>query len=169
MFLAQLVILHANTDVPAILVKESNQYQGPPLYAQTIGRQFAPLSEIAVTHLGFYDSRLNGLTDKHEVGIWENSGTLIVQATVPSGSSVPLIGNFRYVPVPISPPVTLLAGKTYVIGAFFYTSVDPCHEVSSLSSLTINPRIDPSSVLARESNSGTYFVMPPIISDSAVA
>jgi hypothetical protein len=79
-----------------------------------VGWQFVPLEDIWVTDLGFFDLRSDGLNTFHEVGIWDGDRTLLVSATVPTGSASALIGEYRYVGVE---RVLLRAGMAYVIGA----------------------------------------------------
>jgi hypothetical protein len=80
----------------------------------TRGWSFTSANEIEVTALGWYDAAQNGLTDAHEVRIWDLSGNSIMSATVRSGTSDPLTGKFRYNST-ISGTTRLQAG-TYVIG-----------------------------------------------------
>jgi hypothetical protein len=49
---------------------------------------------VTVTHLGFYDDLMNGLSESHPVGIWNAAMNLLVSAVVVPGS--PLIGWFRW-------------------------------------------------------------------------
>ena len=72
--------------------------------------------------LGLYDQDLDGFFEAHDVSLWTRSGTLMGRVTIPSGSLTPLVGEFRY--VPLSTPVTLAAGQSYVLGAYFPTTVD---------------------------------------------
>jgi len=67
-----------------------------------------------VTSLGFYDGGGDGLTDRHEVGLWDGGGTLLTSAIVPSGTSATLDQGFRW--VDISP--LLLSAGSYTIGSF---------------------------------------------------
>ncbi len=71
---------------------------------------FKPTQTIKVTSLGYYDETQVGLLAAHEVGIFDSSGNLIADATVPSGASPPLIDSIRYQSIA---PVTLLAGHVY--------------------------------------------------------
>jgi len=80
----------------------------------TYGWAFTLTNTISVTELGYFDFGGNGLTDSHDVGIWTNTGTLLVSATVPAGTAATLNGDFRYVLV----TATLLAPGDYVIGGF---------------------------------------------------
>lgn len=75
---------------------------------------------IAVSELGYFDFQNNGLDNSHQIGIWDSSGTLLTQATIPSGTAAPAKGvftrgSFRYTSVS---PVVLATGQTYYIGAF---------------------------------------------------
>ena len=80
----------------------------------TLGYAFTVSSPIHVTNLGFFDEANNGLNESHAVTIWTSTGTQLVQATIPSGTSGTLINGFRYASIA---PLTLAAG-TYTIAAF---------------------------------------------------
>ena len=81
-------------------------------------------SNLTVTELGFYDgpnSALansagtfgDGLLESHQVGIFDNLGTLLTPGvTIPAGGGT-LINDFRY--VTLATPLTLLAGGNYTI------------------------------------------------------
>ena len=96
----------------------------------SLGFQFTTTSAINVTALGYYDDLLNGLTQSHDVGIYNSSGTLLVSTTVVN--SDPLTSWFRMHSIA---PTLLAAGQTYYImgvtGAENYTfdptgfAVDP--------------------------------------------
>ncbi len=73
--------------------------------------------------LGIYDDGVDGMADAHAVGIWTSSGTLLAQATVPSGTAGTLVGSYRYTAIP---PLTLTAGQTYVVGTYFGPVLDVC-------------------------------------------
>lgn len=77
---------------------------------------------VEVRALGMYDAA-NGMQDAHRIGLWTASGTLLAQATLPSGTAAPRIGSYRYVTIT---PVTLAAEQTYVIGAYFGPVADQC-------------------------------------------
>jgi hypothetical protein len=87
----------------------------------TLGFQFATNQAIAVTDLGVFDSEQNGLTDPHDIGIWDSGGSLLASATVSSGTIDPLTNQFRYVPIV---PVLLAGGQDYRIGAFYTGPAD---------------------------------------------
>jgi len=83
----------------------------------TVGWSFSIGSQdVQVTALGIYDDLADGLADAHAVGIWTNGGTLLAEVTVPSGTTATLVGSYRYTPIT---PVTLAAGQTFVVGAYF--------------------------------------------------
>ncbi len=78
----------------------------------SLGFQFTTNKTVNVTALGFYDDDRNGLTEAHDVGIFDDSGTLLVNVTVNPEAS--LDGFFRYTSVA---PTVLQAGKTFFIAA----------------------------------------------------
>ena len=94
----------------------------------TYGWSFTPTVNIDVTALEVYD--FNNFTpnmplgESHPVAIWSTANTSVplVSAVVPSGTVAAVVGtNFREVPVT---PTTLLAGTTYVIGAYYASNTD---------------------------------------------
>jgi len=87
----------------------------------TLGWGFSLATPLTVTDLGFFDGN-SGLVDPHPVGIWDSAGTLVAEATVPSGIAATLVSGFRFVPIS---PVSLSAGA-FTIGAYANgTSPDP--------------------------------------------
>ena len=95
-------------------------YSMPP--DSTYGWRFAVGdTPLAVTHLGYFDAGLDGLTDSHMVGIWDSAGTLMTQATVPSGTEGTLISAYRFT---LAAPATLQANTTYFIGGLSPTTSD---------------------------------------------
>ena len=86
----------------------------------TYGLQFTPLVDITVDSLAFIDSGEDGLTKSHQVGIWDNTGTLVTSATVTTANStldgpVDAGSQFRFTPIT---PVTLSSGETYTLGGY---------------------------------------------------
>jgi hypothetical protein len=75
-----------------------------------------------ITHLGFWDNPgvAGPITLNHDVGIWDNAGTLLGQVTITPTS--PLTGDFRY--EPLLSAVVLNPGIEYVLGAF-YSAANP--------------------------------------------
>jgi hypothetical protein len=69
-----------------------------------------------VNYLGYYDQNGDGLSSSHLITLWDNSTqSIIASATVPAGTTAPLINGYRW--VQLSSPVTLNYGSYYVIGA----------------------------------------------------
>jgi MYXO-CTERM domain-containing protein len=60
----------------------------------TLGFDFHVSSAINVDGLGIYDDGKNGLTQAHNVGLWNSSGTLLATTTVTNSDG--LDGWFRY-------------------------------------------------------------------------
>ncbi len=110
--------------------------------AWSLGGEFTMNSNYNVGFLGFFDDYGDGLTESHDVGIYDLSATLLTSTTVTNAD--PLIGHFRW---HSTAPVTLVAGQTYRIAAEtgsenytfepfgFYTvsavSLGPSREISS--------------------------------------
>ena len=82
--------------------------------AWSLGWSFNVLNPFTVSQLGFYDDLTNGLTESHEVGLWDPFGSLIASATVPAGTGSTLMGFFRMVNIA---PITLAVGSDYRIAA----------------------------------------------------
>jgi hypothetical protein len=74
---------------------------------------------VFVTGLSFYDQGGNGLSQSHEVGIWNSSGTLLASSTVPAGTAAPLDSNGLFREITLALPIFLPAGNSYAVGAFF--------------------------------------------------
>jgi hypothetical protein len=96
-----------------------------PFYSSgTFGYSFTVgASEITATHLGIYDTGQDGLLTSHDVGLWDNGGTLLASTTIASGTSAVLDDLFRF--NALSTGVALSAGSTYYVGAeHFVTQPD---------------------------------------------
>ena len=52
----------------------------------TLGWEFTVTQPVGITGLGYYDYNSDGLVSSHEVGIFNLSGTLLVSASIPSGT-----------------------------------------------------------------------------------
>jgi len=110
----------------------------------SLGWEFNVLSPVTVTTLGFYDDLMNGLTENHDVGIWDPSGSLLVSGTVTPGS--PLVGWFRWTAVPLT---TLAVGDGYRIAA----TTGSENYTWEPNGLTVVPQIE--LVQSRETSSST--------------
>ncbi|MCK9377799.1 MAG: DUF4082 domain-containing protein [Syntrophobacterales bacterium] len=78
----------------------------------SLGTEFTANSSFTVNQLGFFDYLGDGLTEGHDVGIYDLDQNLLTSTTVTNAD--PLVGHFRY---HATTPVTLLAGHTYRIAA----------------------------------------------------
>ena len=87
----------------------------------TEGWYFKPTVDIEVTALGWYDDAQDGLTQVHQVGIFDaGDEQILVESKVqPDG---PLDGGFRW--VPLAPPLVLRAGREYVMAGFGHAPFD---------------------------------------------
>ncbi|MEM1081572.1 MAG: DUF4082 domain-containing protein [Pseudomonadota bacterium] len=102
-----------------------------------VGFRFTMNSEQAVQSLGVWNgdtAGAGGLDNPHQVGIWDDTETLIASTTVTPTSTA--IGDFRYEDIS---PVTLSTGVTYTIGVV-YTATDDDSYVSG-PTITFNSEV----------------------------
>ncbi len=97
-------------------VNTGEQLANPPF---TLGWEFSTNNAITVNALGFFDDSQDGLTESHEVGLWNSVGTLLAETTVVSGD--PLVNQWRYSDVS---PVELAADQDYYVGALYTSGAD---------------------------------------------
>lgn len=83
----------------------------------TAGWSFDVTTSTTINALGIWDSNGGaGLFNAHSIGLWDAvTHTLLVSAVVPAGIST-VIGGFDYVSIP---QLTLSAGRSFVLGAFY--------------------------------------------------
>jgi hypothetical protein len=81
----------------------------------------------AVSALGVWDNGQNGLGSAHQVGLWNNVGTLLGSVTVPAGTGGTLVGEFRYVNLGSS--ILLTAGQTYRLGVEIFADGDTFRDI----------------------------------------
>lgn len=121
---AALAISVAQTDAQVFAIESTynpgSTFSLPPdtTHGWTFTIGGAPIS---VTHLGFFDAELNGLADDHRIGIWDSSGTLVVEGTVPAGTVGTMAGAYAFTTVP---PAVLSPSETYFIGGLTPTTSD---------------------------------------------
>jgi VPDSG-CTERM motif len=96
------------------------------------GWAFALGSGVTVTQLGLWDEGNDGFNTSHTVAIWTSAGTLLAQATIPSGTSGTLIDGFRYVSIAA---LDLTAGD-YTIGEQSSTFLTTDNHVVGANSIT---------------------------------
>lgn len=105
----------------------------------TLGFSFTAQNAMNLTALGIFDDSQNGLAESHQLGLWDAGGNLLASATIGSGTSGTLIGNFRY--VDLATVVTLAAGQTYQIGALYTSGADPLIFPGLATGFTTDPSI----------------------------
>jgi hypothetical protein len=89
-------------------IEQYNETNG----SYSLGFQFTTNDALTVKSLGFYDYNQDGLTQDHDVGIYDASANLLFSTTVLTTD--PLVGFFRFHDIT---PYTLSAGQTYYIMA----------------------------------------------------
>ncbi|MCC6403231.1 MAG: DUF4082 domain-containing protein [Fimbriimonadaceae bacterium] len=82
---------------------------------QSVGWQFDVVNSITVTHLTWFDADLDGLSARHEIGIWDPNGNLLVSGIMPAGTSANLDGIWRQLDVA---DTVLSVGTGYIVGGF---------------------------------------------------
>lgn len=137
--------LNVNAATASFNIISANTYGNAYILPQSFGYQFTPLSDIAVSSLGFFDYLGNGLGESHTVGIFDSAGNLLTSAVVSSGTGNPLDGAFRYTDIA---PVTLSAGGTYTAAALFLTNADVVG-YADVEDALVNPAISLGSLPAR--------------------
>jgi len=152
MVVAALVFLPATSHASTLgLDVTSNTQIFAPGVFHNIGWQLSVSSTITIDGLGLFDVDPAGLTETHQVGIWDNSGTLLASTTVTSGStfvtSVSGAGDWLF--NSITPLV--LAPGTYVVSGFYATSAD---SVMANATIVTDPRI--SFLASRASTEGAF-------------
>jgi hypothetical protein len=78
----------------------------------SLGYKFSVTANVVVTALGFYDANGAPLKESHQVGIYDDSGQLLVSTTVSNADA--LDGHFRYHDFP---GIVLQGGHTYYVAA----------------------------------------------------
>lgn len=85
-------------------------------YAFTTGE-----SPLRITALGFYDYLDNGLLTEHTIGLWSDTGDLLLSGTVGPGMADFEAGSFDWVNVT---KIDLMPMTTYVLGATYDRGTD---------------------------------------------
>jgi len=117
-----------------------------------VGWQFNVTSTVTVTALGVLDAGSDGLTDQHQVGLWDNGGALLAQTTITNASTVvaSAFAGGRWLFNDIAGQV--LAPGTYVVGAFYPTTADQV--IGSATGFTTIPEI--TFAASRTSNTNSF-------------
>ncbi|HEV8147676.1 MAG TPA: PEP-CTERM sorting domain-containing protein [Bryobacteraceae bacterium] len=128
-----------------------------------VGWQFNVTSTVTVTALGVLDAGSDGLTDQHQVGLWDNGGVLLAQTTITNASTVvaSAFAGGRWLFNDIAGQV--LAPGTYVVGAFYPTTADQV--IGSATGFTTIPQITFAASRTSTTNSftepGVYGLVEP--------
>jgi len=121
---------------------------------RNVGWEFSVNSPIMVNDLGIFDVDPAGLGESHQVGLWDNLGTLLAQTTVTTGSTIissaSTAGDWLFQSIA---PIVLVPG-TYVTGAFYPTGAD---QVMGNTTISIVPEI---SFLHSRASSQASFAEP---------
>jgi hypothetical protein len=131
-------------------VTSDTQIFAPGVF-HNIGWQFSVSAPITIDGLGLFDVNPAGLSEEHQVGLWDNSGNLLASTTVTSGSTLVAsasgAGDWLFANIA---PIVLVPG-TYVTGGFFATSAD---SVMANATITTVPQI--SFLASRASTEGAF-------------
>lgn len=101
-------------ETPAVTIDTAGSYGGGNAINVTRGWEFTVERTTAVTSLGMWDYKEDGLESDVPVGLWDTGGNLIASVVIPSGTRAKLVNGFRCVPVTSQ---WLLRGEKFVIGA----------------------------------------------------
>jgi hypothetical protein len=103
---------------------------------RSLGWSFTVETEILVKELGVWDADGDGFGQSHQVGIWNEAGSLLGSTSVLAGTATPAQGSpvagglFRFAAVS---DILLSVGETYVIGALFDGDDEFIFDASSMS------------------------------------
>ena len=132
-------------------------FDGPD---QMQGWEFVPNVDMTVVQLGLFDGQqTGGFQQNHAVALWDLYPQMIAFASIPQGSSIPLVGNFRFVDIE---PTLLRAGQTYVIGAYMPAPVSDLSalftpEAAAFEGIHVSPLINLTACRAGLSPGGPSF------------
>lgn len=98
----------------------------------SLGYEFQALQSVNVTGLAFYTG--SGISQNHDVGLWDSNGTLLASTTITSGSAAIGTGGFLFESIS---PVALTAGDYYYVAG--ETGSDSYSWAPS--GVTVNPAI----------------------------
>jgi hypothetical protein len=141
---------------PIVGVSISNDGSTFDNAAWNLGYSFNVLSDVSVVSLGVWDESGDGLLNRHEVGLWNSSGTLLASTFVGAGAAATLDTGFRFVNIGAVP---LTVGQTYYVAATFNGPGDDLWAADP-SSLTTAPQIAYDS---RRYEFGSALVFPDLV------
>jgi hypothetical protein len=79
---------------------------------------------VRVNGLGLWDRNADGLTDAHQVGLWDSTGTLLAQAVVDNASTQVASVNAAHAWLFTSIAPLQLTPGTYKLGAYYPSTAD---------------------------------------------
>lgn len=89
-------------------------------FTGTVASAFTVDDVRLINALGYQDPGGDGLAVAHQVGLWEDDGTLITSVTVPAADEALFVDEFRYVELPAE--IVLMPGQTYIVGAEVFSN-----------------------------------------------
>jgi hypothetical protein len=101
---------------PVVGVTISNDGMQVDNFPWNLGYSFIVNQAISVVSLGVWDQDSDGLLSRHEVGLWDSSGTLLASTFVGAGAVGILDNGFRFTDIA---PVLLTAGQIYYVAGTF--------------------------------------------------
>ena len=111
------------SDSEAAITFSQQGILGVGVQGNTVGWGFSLDEEKTLTHLGIYNFNGSGSADSdRQIGIWDSSGTLVVQAILPQGGGE-LADDFIWIAP--STEVLLKANEAYTIGAWYHPDNSP--------------------------------------------
>ena len=120
---ANAAFIPAFDPAPAVIAGDGFLQGNRNDYTGTVGTRFTiGNTDVVIDALGFEDPEGDDLTESHRVGLWNSTGAMLGEVTVPAGFDVTLEGGWRYVDLPQT--ITLLAGQTYSLGAEVFNGGD---------------------------------------------
>ena len=104
----------------------------------TRGFRFRATEDLTVTALGVYDIDQDGITSSGgvDVGLWDDSGTLLGQVLVSGGTAAPILDGFRYATLGTS--IDLTTGSFYRVAADLFDISDSPDSISNAVPDTVN-------------------------------
>jgi hypothetical protein len=154
--LSQVVNLASGASgVPAVTIVPTQYFAN--IESTNVGWEFTVNSAVTVSGLGYYDytadsglagltaccgtapQTTGGLTESHQVGIYNSSGVLLVSATVPAGTAGILVNDFRYTGIT---PVVLAPGSYTITATQENTGSETATDPVVYTFSTFNPITD---------------------------
>ena len=122
-------LLGGAADADVLFTSYTGESASTSNVGRTIGTTFTTGSlsrageKFKITHLGIYDNGGDGLSEAHEVGIWNGSGALVTSGIV--GTDSTLDGDWRYSQIVGALTATYLdQNSTYTIAGLVENSTD---------------------------------------------